>query len=116
MTTPQQDVQDWIRKTIAANDVVLFMKGQKAMPQCGFSAQVAHILGLLGVDFKDVNVLQDIGIREGIKAFSNWPTIPQIYVKGEFVGGCDITREMFQSGELQTFLAEKGIPVKTAAA
>jgi len=109
MTTPQQDVQDWIRKTVAANDVVLFMKGQKAMPQCGFSAQVAHILGLLGVDFKDVNVLQDMGIREGIKAFSNWPTIPQLYVKGEFVGGCDIVREMAQAGELQQLFEEKGI-------
>jgi len=109
MTTPQQDVQDWIRKTIAANDVVLFMKGQKAMPQCGFSAQVAHILGLLGVDFKDVNVLEDLGIREGIKAFSSWPTIPQLYVKGEFIGGCDIVREMAQAGELQQLFAEKGI-------
>jgi monothiol glutaredoxin len=109
MTTPQQDVQDWIRKTIAANDVVLFMKGQKTMPQCGFSAQVAHILGLLGVDFKDVNVLQDMGIREGIKAFSNWPTIPQLYVKGEFIGGCDIVREMAQAGELQQLFEEKGI-------
>jgi monothiol glutaredoxin len=109
MTTPQQDVQDWIRKTIAANDIVLFMKGQKTMPQCGFSAQVAHILGLLGVDFKDVNVLQDMGIREGIKAFSNWPTIPQLYVKGEFVGGCDIVREMAQAGELQQLFEEKGI-------
>jgi monothiol glutaredoxin len=109
MTTPQQDVQDWIRKTIAANDVVLFMKGQKAMPQCGFSAQVAHILGLLGVDYKDVNVLQDMGIREGIKAFSNWPTIPQLYVKGEFIGGCDIVREMAQAGELQQLFEEKGI-------
>jgi monothiol glutaredoxin len=109
MTNPQQDVQDWIRKTIAANDVVLFMKGQKTMPQCGFSAQVAHILGLLGVDFKDVNVLQDMGIREGIKAFSNWPTIPQLYVKGEFIGGCDIVREMAQAGELQQLFEEKGI-------
>jgi monothiol glutaredoxin len=102
-------VQDWIRKTIAANDVVLFMKGQKAMPQCGFSAQVAHILGLLGVDYKDVNVLQDMGIREGIKAFSNWPTIPQLYVKGEFIGGCDIVREMAQAGELQQLFEAKGI-------
>jgi len=109
MTTPQQDVQDWIRKTIASNDVVLFMKGQKTMPQCGFSAQVAHILGLLGVDFKDVNVLADMGIREGIKAFSNWPTIPQLYVKGEFIGGCDIVREMAQAGELQQLFEEKGI-------
>jgi monothiol glutaredoxin len=107
--TPQQDMQDWIRKTVASNDVVLFMKGQKAMPQCGFSAQVAHILGLLGVSYKDVNVLDDMGIREGIKAFSNWPTIPQLYVKGEFVGGCDIVREMAQAGELQQLFDEKGV-------
>jgi monothiol glutaredoxin len=112
---PQQDVQDWIRKTVASNDVVLFMKGQKAMPQCGFSAQVAHILGLLGVSYKDVNVLDDMGIRDGIKAFSNWPTIPQLYVKGEFVGGCDIVREMFQAGELQSLMKEKGLPVKANA-
>ena len=107
--TPQQDMQDWIRKTVASNDVVLFMKGQKAMPQCGFSAQVAQILGLLGVSYKDVNVLDDMGIRDGIKAFSNWPTIPQLYVKGEFVGGCDIIREMFQQGELTQLLDEKGV-------
>ena len=107
--TPQQDVQDWIRKTVASNDVVLFMKGQKTMPQCGFSAQVAHILGLLGVSYKDVNVLDDMGIRDGIKAFSNWPTIPQLYVKGEFVGGCDIVREMAQAGELQQLFDEKGV-------
>ena len=112
--TPQQDVQDWIRKTVASNDVVLFMKGQKAMPQCGFSAQVAQILGLLGVSYKDVNVLDDMGIRDGIKAFSNWPTIPQLYVKGEFVGGCDIIREMFQAGELQQLFADKGIAVDAA--
>jgi monothiol glutaredoxin len=108
--TPQQDVQDWIRKTIASNDVVLFMKGQKAMPQCGFSAQVAQILGLLGVSYKDVNVLDDMGVRDGIKAFSNWPTIPQLYVKGEFVGGCDIMREMYAAGELHDLICEKGIP------
>jgi monothiol glutaredoxin len=107
--SPQQDVQDWIRKTVASNDVVLFMKGVKTMPQCGFSSQVAHILGLLGVDYKDVNVLEDLSIREGIKAFSNWPTIPQLYVKGEFVGGCDIVREMAEAGELQQLLAAKGI-------
>jgi monothiol glutaredoxin len=107
--SPQQDVQDWIRKTVADNDVVLFMKGTKQMPQCGFSSQVAHILGLLGVDFKDVNVLEDMGVREGIKAFSNWPTIPQLYVKGEFVGGCDIVREMTEAGELQQMLDAKGI-------
>jgi monothiol glutaredoxin len=107
---PQQDVQDWIRKTVADNDVVLFMKGVKQMPQCGFSAQVAHILGALGVDYKDVNVMEDMSIRDGIKAFSNWPTLPQLYVKGEFVGGCDIVREMTEAGELQQLFAEKGIP------
>jgi monothiol glutaredoxin len=106
---PQQDVQDWIRSTIAQNDVVLFMKGTKAMPQCGFSSQVAQILGLLGVAYKDVNVLQDMSVREGIKTFSNWPTIPQLYVKGEFVGGCDIVREMAQAGELQQLFDAKGV-------
>ncbi|HEY1245093.1 MAG TPA: Grx4 family monothiol glutaredoxin [Hyphomicrobiaceae bacterium] len=105
----EQAVHDWIRKTVANNDVVVFMKGNKAAPQCGFSAQVAHILGHLGVEYKDIDVLQDMGIREGIKSFSNWPTIPQLYVKGEFVGGCDIVREMFQAGELQSLLDEKGI-------
>jgi monothiol glutaredoxin len=109
MNTPQQDVQDWIAKTVASNDVVLFMKGNKNMPQCGFSAQVDHILRGLGVDFKDVNVMQDMGIREGIKQFSNWPTIPQLYVKGEFIGGCDIVREMLQAGELTALFDEKGI-------
>jgi monothiol glutaredoxin len=104
-----QDVQDWIRKEIAGNDVVLFMKGTKAMPQCGFSMQVAQILTHLGVDFKDINVLEDMSVREGIKAYSNWPTIPQLYVKGEFIGGCDIVREMFQAGELQEFLTAKGV-------
>jgi monothiol glutaredoxin len=107
--SPEQDVQDWIRKTISDNDVVLFMKGSKGMPQCGFSSQVVHILGLLGVDYKDVNVLADMSVREGIKAFSNWPTIPQLYVKGEFVGGCDIVREMAEAGELQQLLDAKGI-------
>ncbi len=106
---PHQDVQDWIRKTLAANDVVLFMKGTKQMPQCGFSGQVAQILGYVGVNYKDVNVLDDMGIRDGIKAFTNWPTIPQLYVKGEFVGGCDIVREMFQEGELQKLLDEKHV-------
>jgi monothiol glutaredoxin len=106
----QQAVHDWIRKTLAANDVVLFMKGTKQFPQCGFSSQVAQILGYLGVDYKDVNVLDDMGVREGIKTFTNWPTIPQLYVKGEFVGGCDIVREMFQANELQELLSEKGVP------
>ena len=104
-----QDVQDWIGKTVAGNEVVLFMKGTKAMPQCGFSMQVTQILSHLGVDFKDVNVLDDMGVREGIKTYSNWPTIPQLYIKGEFVGGCDIVREMFQAGELQELLAAKGV-------
>ena len=100
---------DWIRKTVAAHDVVLFMKGTKQMPQCGFSHQVSQILGYLGVDYTDVNVLADMGVRDGIKSFTNWPTIPQLYVKGEFVGGCDIIREMFQAGELQEMLTEKGV-------
>ena len=105
----QQAVHDWIRKTIAANDVVLFMKGTQNFPQCGFSSQVAQILGHMGVTYKDVNVLEDVGIRDGIKSFSDWPTIPQLYVKGEFVGGCDIVREMFQQGELQELLEQKGV-------
>ena len=109
MSDPQQDVQDWIRKTIASNDVVLFMKGNKNMPQCGFSAQVDHILRALGIDYKDINVLQDMAIRDGIKAYSNWPTIPQLYIKGEFVGGCDIVREMLEAGELTAILDEKGV-------
>jgi monothiol glutaredoxin len=108
-TSPHQAVEDWIRKTIAANDVVLFMKGTKSMPQCGFSSQVAQILGHMGVAYKDVNVLEDIGVREGIKQFTNWPTIPQLYVKGEFVGGCDIVREMFQAGELDQLFNAKGV-------
>ncbi|MCL4765925.1 MAG: Grx4 family monothiol glutaredoxin [Hyphomicrobiaceae bacterium] len=107
--TEQQAVHDWIAKTVANNDVVLFMKGTSNFPQCGFSAQVAQILAHVGVGYKDVNVLEDMGIRDGIKAFSNWPTIPQLYVKGEFVGGCDIIREMFQQGELQQLLDAKGI-------
>ena len=111
----EQAVQDWITKTVATNDVVLFMKGHKGMPQCGFSAQVDHILGHLGVDYKDINVLEDMGIREGIKKFSDWPTIPQLYVKGEFVGGCDIVREMFQAGELQQALKDKGVTVRQTA-
>ena len=91
------------------------MKGTKEMPQCGFSMQVAQILNHLGVDFKDINVLDDVSVRDGIKAYSNWPTIPQLYVKGEFVGGCDIIREMFQAGELQQLFADKGVTVSAAA-
>ena len=99
-----------IAKTIADNDVVLFMKGTKQFPQCGFSATAVKILDLLGVPFKEVNVLEDQGVREGIKNFSNWPTIPQLYIKGEFVGGCDIMREMYQAGELHDLICQKGIP------
>jgi monothiol glutaredoxin len=98
-----------IRDLVEGNDVVLFMKGVNGAPQCGFSQQVMLILNHLGVSYKDVNVLADQDIREGIKAFSDWPTIPQLYVKGEFVGGCDIVREMFEEGELRTFLTEKGV-------
>ncbi|MEZ5776517.1 MAG: Grx4 family monothiol glutaredoxin [Hyphomicrobiaceae bacterium] len=104
-----QETFDWIRKQIAMNDVVLFMKGSKAMPQCGFSGRVTQILNHMGVDFRDVNVLESMAVRDGIKQFSNWPTIPQLYVKGEFVGGCDIVTEMFQSGELEELFHEKGI-------
>ncbi len=104
------DVNTTIQNEIASQDVVVFMKGTPQMPQCGFSGQVVQILNYLGVPFKGVNVLADQEIREGIKAFSNWPTIPQIYVKGEFVGGCDITREMFQSGELVALFDKEGVP------
>ena len=104
-----------IKAVIEGNDVVLFMKGIASSPQCGFSNRVAGVLNYLGVEFKDVNVLADEAIRNGIKTFSDWPTIPQLYVKGEFVGGCDIIREMFQSGELQSLLTDKGLPVKQTA-
>jgi monothiol glutaredoxin len=103
-----------IKDLIAANDIVLFMKGVPAAPQCGFSGAVVQILNGLGVPFAGVNVLADAEIREGIKTFSNWPTIPQLYVKGEFLGGCDIVREMFKAGELTTLLNDKGIAVAAA--
>jgi len=102
-----------IKDIIASGDVVLFMKGVPAAPQCGFSAAVVKILNGLAVPFRSVDVLADMDIREGIKTFSNWPTIPQLYVKGEFVGGCDIVREMFQAGELPALLNDKGIAVAT---
>jgi monothiol glutaredoxin len=102
-------VHDRIAQDVAQNDVLLFMKGTPVMPQCGFSAAVVHILSELGVKFKAVNVLADAEVRQGIKEFSNWPTIPQLYVKGEFVGGCDIVKEMFEQGELDAFLKERGI-------
>ena len=104
-----------ISQEIAENDVVLFMKGTPVFPQCGFSATVVQVLSHLGVKFKGIDVLQDPGLRQGIKDFSDWPTIPQLYVKGEFVGGCDIIREMFQSGELQDHLAEKGVAAQNVA-
>lgn len=103
------DIFEKIQETISTNDVVLYMKGTKDFPQCGFSAAVAHSLKTLGVNFADVDVLRDAEVRQGIKEFSDWPTIPQLYIKGEFVGGCDIVKEMIQSGELQEMLKEKGI-------
>ena len=102
-------VHDSIQKLIDEAPVMLFMKGTPAFPQCGFSATVVAILDHLGVDYESTNVLEDQDIREGVKSFSNWPTIPQLYVKGEFLGGCDIAKEMFQSGELKTLLEEKGL-------
>lgn len=98
-----------IESTIHSHDVVLFMKGTKSLPQCGFSATVVNILERLNLEFRDVNVLSDMGLREGIKQFSSWPTIPQLYIKGEFIGGCDIAKEMYQSGELKELIASKGL-------
>lgn len=103
---------DFIKNEIDTNDVVLFMKGTPVFPQCGFSGQVVQILSHLGVAFKGINVLENDELRQGIKEFSNWPTIPQLYVKGEFVGGCDIISEMFEEGELRPYLDEKGIPLE----
>ena len=108
-TVTANPVHDFIAKTVEEHPVVLFMKGVPEQPQCGFSAQVVQILDHLGADFVGVNVLQNDQLRDGIKTYSDWPTIPQLYVKGEFVGGCDIIREMFQAGELKTFLAEQGV-------
>ncbi len=113
MTNP---VHDRIRSDISGNDVVLYMKGTPVFPQCGFSAAVVQVLSHLGVKFKGIDVLADPALRQGIKEFANWPTIPQLYVKGEFIGGCDIVREMFQSGELAKMLADKGIAPTRASA
>ena len=110
--TAQNQIKDMIEK----NDVVLFMKGTKMMPQCGFSSRVAGVLNFMGVEFADVNVLADQEIRQGIKDFSDWPTIPQLYVKGEFVGGCDIITEMTLSGELDQLFEAKGVAFDKAAA
>ncbi|GGC46210.1 Grx4 family monothiol glutaredoxin [Chelatococcus reniformis] len=109
------DAHALIDNEVKSNDVVLFMKGTPQFPQCGFSGQVVQILDYLGVPYKGVNVLADDAVRQGIKTYSNWPTIPQLYVKGEFVGGCDIIREMFQAGELQSHFTENGITVRQVA-
>ena len=116
MTTTEASAHEAIKADIEANDVVLFMKGTAQMPQCGFSSRIAGVLNYMGVTYKDVNVLADEGIRNGIKSFSDWPTIPQLYVKGEFVGGCDIVTEMTLSGELDALFTEKGIAFDQAAA
>jgi len=105
-------VHDRIRQQVTDNPVVLFMKGTPVFPQCGFSATVVQILSHMGIKFKGIDVLADSSVREGIKEFSSWPTIPQLYVKGEFVGGCDIIREMFETGELQQMFEEKGVEVR----
>ena len=107
---------DQIKETVNSNDVVLFMKGTKTMPQCGFSSRVAGVLNFMGVEYADVNVLADEEIRQGIKDYSDWPTIPQLYVKGEFVGGCDIITEMTLSGELDNMLEENGVSFDKEAA
>jgi monothiol glutaredoxin len=108
--------QDQIRQIIEASPVVLFMKGSKMMPQCGFSSRVAGVLNFMGIEYQDVDVLADANIRQGIKDFSDWPTIPQLYVSGEFVGGCDIITEMTLSGELDQLLDQKGVAYDKAAA
>jgi monothiol glutaredoxin len=113
MSNPNHDA---IRNTVTSNDVVLFMKGTASMPQCGFSSRVAGVLNYMGVQFKDVNVLADDGIRQGIKDYSDWPTIPQLYVKGEFVGGCDIVTEMTLSGELDALFEKEGVAFNKDAA
>ncbi|NQY15065.1 MAG: Grx4 family monothiol glutaredoxin [Henriciella sp.] len=108
------EIQTSIDNAVKGNDVLLFMKGTPTFPQCGFSSVVVQVLDYLGVEYQAVNVLEDQGVREGIKTYSNWPTIPQLYVKGEFVGGCDIVKEMFEAGELKDFMAEKGIEMEAA--
>jgi monothiol glutaredoxin len=113
--TTMTDAIQQIDNEVKSNDVVLFMKGTPQMPMCGFSGQVVQILDYLGVQYKGVNVLASNELRQGIKEYANWPTIPQLYVKGEFLGGCDIVREMFQAGELQTHLKESGIAVRETA-
>lgn len=109
------DINSFIDEQIKSNDVMLFMKGTPDFPQCGFSGQVVQILNYLGIDYGSADVLSNPELRDGIKAYSNWPTIPQLYIKGEFIGGCDIVREMFQAGELQGQLESAGISVKQGA-
>ncbi len=111
-----ETVRDRIVQQVSQDDVVLYMKGTPVFPQCGFSSVASQILSHLGVKFQSYNVFDDDGIREGIKRYSDWPTIPQLYVKGEFVGGCDIIREMYESGELAQYFKDKGIETETAAA
>jgi monothiol glutaredoxin len=111
----KMSIEQFIDNEVKSNDVVLFMKGTPQFPQCGFSGQVVQILDHIGVGYKGLNVLESADLRNGIKTYSNWPTIPQLYVKGEFVGGCDIIREMFQAGELQQLFADKGVPASTVA-
>ncbi len=115
MSTITDPVTERIESELQENDVVLFMKGTPVFPQCGFSAAVVQVLTHLGIKFKGIDVLQDPGLRQGVKSYTNWPTIPQLYVKGEFVGGCDIIREMYESGELTELLQSKGIESQTAA-
>ena len=110
-----ENTRQRIQTEVESNDVLLFMKGTPVFPQCGFSAAVVQVLSHLQVKFNSVNVLEDMDIREGIKHYSDWPTIPQLYVKGEFVGGCDIIREMFETGELSSFLEEKGVELTSEA-
>lgn len=109
------DIQARIAEDVKNNDVLLYMKGTPVFPQCGFSAAVVEVLSRMGVQFKGIDVLSNAEIRQGIKEFSNWPTIPQLYIKGEFVGGCDIVREMYQSGELETLFKDKGVAAKPQA-
>ena len=111
-TTTTNPVIQRIQQDIRDNDVVLYMKGTPVFPQCGFSAAVIQVLSELGVKFKSFDVLTDPSLRQGVKEFSQWPTIPQLYVKGEFIGGCDIIREMYETGELQQVLEQKGVPVR----
>ena len=115
MSTITDPVTERIESELQENDVVLFMKGTPVFPQCGFSAAVVQVLTHLGIKFKGIDVLQDPGLRQGVKSYTNWPTIPQLYIKGEFVGGCDIIREMYETGELTELMRSKGVESQTTA-